>query len=130
MKPTFHEYYPLDEQKQRAQLTMGRYTDKWSLLVILLLREGPQRFNAIKRALKTISQQVLSTTLTGMERDGIVVRTVLPTTPPGVEYRLSELGHSLAQPFLILGQWLLDNMPEIEKAQQLYDARMKAAKEL
>ena len=130
MKPTFNEYYPLDEQNQRAQLTMGRYTDKWSLLVILLLREGPQRFNAIKRSLKTISQQVLSTTLTGMERDGMVVRTVLPTTPPGVEYRLSDLGHSLAQPFLILGQWILDNMPEIEKAQQLYDKRMKAAKDL
>ena len=128
MKPTFNEYYPLDEEKQRAQVTMGRYTDKWSLFVILLLREGPQRFNAIKRSLRTISQQVLSSTLAGMERDGIVIRTVLPTTPPGVEYRLSELGHSLAEPFLILGQWILDNMPEIEKAQQRYDERLKAAK--
>jgi len=128
MEPTFNEYYPLDEEKQRAQVTMGRYTDKWSLFVILLLREGPQRFNAIKRSLRTISQQVLSSTLAGMERDGIVIRTVLPTTPPGVEYRLSELGHSLAEPFLILGQWILDNMPEIEKAQQRYDERLKAAK--
>jgi len=128
MQPTFNEYYPLDEEKQRAQVTMGRYTDKWSLFVILLLREGPQRFNAIKRSLRTISQQVLSSTLAGMERDGIVIRTVLPTTPPGVEYRLSELGHSLAEPFLILGQWILDNMPEIEKAQQRYDERLKAAK--
>jgi DNA-binding HxlR family transcriptional regulator len=130
MEPTFHEYYPLDEEKQRAAVTMGRYTDKWSLFVILLLREGPQRFNAIKRSLRTISQQVLSTTLAGMERDGIVVRTVLPTTPPGVEYRLSDLGHSLAQPFLVLGQWILDNMPAIEEAQQRYDERIKAAKEL
>ena len=130
MKPTFHEYYPLDEEKQRAQVTMGRYTDKWSLFVILLLREGPQRFNAIKRSLRTISQQVLSTTLAGMERDGIVIRTILPTTPPGVEYRLSELGHSLAEPFLILGQWILDNMREIEKAQERYDARIEAAKGL
>ena len=128
MEPTFNEYYPLDEEKQRAQVTMGRYTDKWSLFVILLLREGPQRFNAIKRSLRSISQQVLSSTLAGMERDGIVIRTVLPTTPPGVEYRLSELGHSLAEPFLILGQWILDNMPEIEKAQQRYDERLKAAK--
>jgi len=128
MEPTFNEYYPLDEEKQRAQVTMGRYTDKWSLFVILLLREGPQRFNAIKRSLRTISQKVLSSTLAGMERDGIVIRTVLPTTPPGVEYRLSELGHSLAEPFLILGQWILDNMPEIEKAQQRYDERLKAAK--
>ena|SRR5437588_774225 len=128
MEPTFHEYYPFDEEKQRAQVTMGRYTDKWSLLAILLLREGPQRFNAMKRALKPISQQVLSSTLAGMERDGIVIRTVLPTTPPGVEYRLSELGHSLAEPFLILGQWVMDNMADIEKAQQRYDERVKAAK--
>ena len=128
MEPTFHDYYPFDAGKLKAAALLGRYTDKWSLLVILLLREGPQRFNAIKRILRPISQQVLSSTLAALERDGIVIRTVLPTSPPGVEYSLSDLGHSLAEPFRALGKWVMVNLPRIEDAQRGYDEQAGAAK--
>lgn len=123
MEPTFKEYYPLDGDHQKAAEIMGRYGDKWSLLVVMLLRDGPNRFNAIKRILGGISQQMLSSTLRNLERDGMVARTVFPTVPPAVEYRLTDLGHSLTKPFIALGAWIMDHVTQIEGARDQYDRR-------
>ena len=128
MEQTFKDYYPFDADKRKAAVFMGRYGDKWSLLVVMLLRDGPQRFNAIKRLLGGISQQMLSSTLRDLERDGMVLRTVFPTVPPAVEYRLTDLGHSLTEPFIELGGWIMGHLPQIEDARCRYDERAEEAK--
>ncbi|WP_213767886.1 helix-turn-helix domain-containing protein, partial [Caballeronia sp. dw_19] len=74
---------------------LSRVGDKWSVLVIVLLQPGPRRFNDIKRSIEGISQQMLTRTLRALERDGIVLRTILPSSPPQVQYALTNLGQSL-----------------------------------
>jgi DNA-binding HxlR family transcriptional regulator len=128
VEQTFRDYYPFDADTQKVAEFGGRYGDKWKPLVIMLLRDGPQRFNAIKRLLGSISQQMLSGTLRDLERDGMVIRTVYPTVPPAVEYRLSELGQSLTEPFIALGAWILAHLSQIEDARHRYDARAEEAK--
>jgi DNA-binding HxlR family transcriptional regulator len=104
---------------------LGRVGDKWTVLIVMLLREGPRRFNDIKRTVGGISQQMLTRTLKNLERDGMVLRTVYPTVPPQVEYKLTPLGHSLAEPVIGLGEWAQRNMDEIEQQRAVYDRRAK-----
>ncbi len=108
---------------QTARELLSRIGDKWSVLIVMTLRGGPMRFNEIKRVLGTISQRMLTLTLRSMERDGLVTRTVTPTTPPRVDYALTELGVSLSQPVEVLGQWAVEHQSEIRKAQARYDRR-------
>jgi DNA-binding HxlR family transcriptional regulator len=82
---------------------LDRVGDTWSLLVIINLQEKPVRFNALKRGIEGISQRMLTVTLRSLERDGLIRRTVRPTTPPEVEYALTELGQSIAVPIGALG---------------------------
>ena len=84
--------HPLHQDCQNVSRILTRIGEKWSMLVVMLLRDGPRRFNNIKRNTAGISQQMLTRTLRGLERDGIVTRTILPTSPPQVEYSLTELG--------------------------------------
>ena len=77
---------------------LARVGDKWTVLVVSALGEGPKRFNEIRRALGSISQRMLTLTLRGLERDGLVTRTVFPTIPPRVDYELTKLGRSLLKP--------------------------------
>src|SRR5881392_4430154 len=77
---------------------LARIGDKWTVLVVGVLGEGPKRFNELRRALGSISQRMLTLTLRGLERDGLVTRTVFPTIPRRVEYALTKLGHSLLEP--------------------------------
>uniref|UniRef100_UPI0003B77DC8 winged helix-turn-helix transcriptional regulator n=1 Tax=Pseudochrobactrum sp. AO18b TaxID=1201036 RepID=UPI0003B77DC8 len=77
---------------------LDRVGDTWSLLVILNLQQGTIRFNALRRLIEGISQRMLTVTLRSLERDGLVLRTVRPTSPPEVEYSLTALGLSLAKP--------------------------------
>lgn len=100
---------------------LARVGDKWSMLVVMTLREQPLRFNELKRAVDGISQQMLTRTLKGLERDGLVARTVHPTVPPQVEYRLTDLGHSLAEPVRRLGDWAFSNLPVIYANRERYD---------
>jgi DNA-binding HxlR family transcriptional regulator len=94
-----------------------------SLATADLLRDGSRRFNDIKRNTAGISQQMLTRTLRGLERDGIVTRTILPTSPPQVEYSLTELGHSMSEPVLAFGQWVSGHLAEFEAARVQYDRR-------
>jgi DNA-binding HxlR family transcriptional regulator len=102
---------------------LARVGDKWSVFVIMLLGDGPRRFNEIKRMVGGISQRMLTLTLRGLERDGLVTRTVFPTIPPRVDYELTELGRGLSTPVMALGKWAFDHQPEIEAARQKFDQR-------
>src|SRR5689334_352053 len=77
---------------------LSRVGDKWTILVVSELGQGPKRFNEIRRALGSISQRMLTLTLRGLERDGLVTRTVFPTIPPRADYELTRLGRSLLEP--------------------------------
>jgi DNA-binding HxlR family transcriptional regulator len=102
---------------------LARVGDKWSVFVIMMLIDGPQRFNELKRKINGISQRMLTLTLRGLERDGLVTRTVFPTIPPRVDYELTDLGRGLAQPVKALGQWAFEHLPEIEGARTSFDGR-------
>ena|ERR1043166_539288 len=102
---------------------LARVGDKWTVLVIMLLGDGPRRFNELKRMIDGISQRMLTLTLRGLERDGLVTRTVFPTIPPRVDYELTDLGRGLANPVKALGQWAFEHIPEIERARSKFDAR-------
>jgi DNA-binding HxlR family transcriptional regulator len=110
-----------------VRLILARVGDKWSVLIVMALCDGPRRFNEVKRAIGTISQRMLTLTLRGMERDGLVKRTVLPTKPPRVDYELTELGHSLREPIEQLGKWAIDNEVEITRAQTDFDLKNEKA---
>lgn len=102
---------------------LSQVGDKWTVLIIVTLNHGPRRFNEIKRKITGISQQMLTRTLKALERDGMVIRTTFPTTPPQVQYELSDLGRSLSQPVLALGTWVRNNIVEIEAARHRYEQK-------
>ncbi|MBY0567001.1 MAG: helix-turn-helix transcriptional regulator [Hyphomonadaceae bacterium] len=101
---------------------LSRIGDKWSVLIIQRLGEGPRRFNEIKRMTGGISQRMLTLTLRNLERDGLVSRTVTPTVPPRVDYALTELGRDLLVPVSALGAWAIQHTPCIEAARARFDA--------
>jgi DNA-binding HxlR family transcriptional regulator len=102
---------------------LSRVGDKWSVFVIMLLGGGPRRFNDIKRTIGGISQRMLTLTLRGLERDGLVTRTVFPTIPPRVDYELTDLGRGLSKPVEALGKWAFEHLVEIEGARTKFDTR-------
>lgn len=101
---------------------LQRIGDKWSVLIIQRLGEGPRRFNEIKRIIGGISQRMLTLTLRNLERDGLVSRTVTPTVPPRVDYALTDLGRDLLIPVSALGQWAIEHTPCIQAARARFDA--------
>jgi DNA-binding HxlR family transcriptional regulator len=107
----------------RVSQVLSRIGDKWSVLIIMLLREKSLRFTEIKRGVGGISQRMLTLTLRNLERDGLVTRTVTPSIPPRVNYELTELGHSLAEPVQALGAWAFRHLAQIDAAQARYDAQ-------
>jgi DNA-binding HxlR family transcriptional regulator len=107
---------------RRVSAILARIGDKWTVLVVRQIGDGPRRFSEIRRALGSISQKMLTTTLRGLERDGFVSRTVFPTVPPRVEYELTALGRDLLVPVKALGEWAVKNADRIERAQRTYDA--------
>jgi DNA-binding HxlR family transcriptional regulator len=111
---------------RRVIPVLARIGDKWTVLVIVVLRGGPRRFNMLKRSIDGISQQMLTRTLKALERDGMIIRTTFPTTPPQVQYELSELGNSLSLPVLALGKWAYDHLSAIDNARRLYDKKTEA----
>lgn len=100
---------------------LSRVGDKWSVLIIMTLGRGPRRFNEIKRAINGISQRMLTLTLRGLERDGIVTRTVAAAAPPRVDYALTGLGRDLLGPVTALGDWARRHAPCIHAARAQFD---------
>ena len=106
---------------------LNRVGDKWSVLIVGLLADGPKRFSELRRTIEGISQRMLTLTLRGLERDGLVTRTVYPTIPPRVEYQLTELGRTLQKPIQSLAKWAQENRERIQQSRNRYDARSPAA---
>ena len=107
---------------RRVSEVLSRVGDKWTMQVVVTLREEPRRFNEIKRQVGGISQQMLTRTLKTLERDGMVKRTVRATTPPQVEYALTALGRSLSVPVRQLAQWARAHLATIHDNRLRYDA--------
>lgn len=100
---------------------LDRIGDKWSTLILGNLAEGPLRFSAVGRAIPDISKRMLTQTLRDLERDGLVARTVFPTKPPSVEYRLTPLGETILQPLAVLVQWADRSHAAIRTARSAFD---------
>jgi DNA-binding HxlR family transcriptional regulator len=94
--------------------------DKWSVMIIVGLGDGPMRFSEIKRSIGGISQRSLTLTLRGLEREGLLTRTVFPTTPPQVEYELTALGRSLGKVVQPLGAWAREHRDETQAARSRF----------
>ncbi|MEA3108974.1 MAG: hypothetical protein QOI88_3579 [Gammaproteobacteria bacterium] len=95
--------------------------DKWTVLIVVLLGDGPKRFNEIKRMVGGISQRMLTFTLRGLERDGLVTRTVFPTTPQRVDYELTKLGSTLWKAVEPLSSWARAHVNEILTSREQFD---------
>jgi DNA-binding HxlR family transcriptional regulator len=109
----------------RAREVLQRVGDKWSVLVIDLLGQGTMRFSELHRAIDGITARMLTVTLRGLERDGIVTRTIHPVIPPRVEYALTPMGSTLLDTIGQLVAWADSHLPEIEAARAAYDTRYR-----
>jgi len=116
-----HEQGTAPLRDQRVRQILDRVGDKWSLLVIGLLGEGDRRFNEIRRRVDGISQRMLAVTLRGLERDGLVTRTVYPTVPPKVEYSLTVMGRTLLSTVCELVEWADQYASDVDTARARYD---------
>ncbi|WP_439598139.1 winged helix-turn-helix transcriptional regulator [Falsiroseomonas sp.] len=105
-----------------TRVVLDRIADKWAVLLLGLLAEGPLRFNALRRRVQGLSQKVLSQTLKGLERDGLVRRTAFATVPVTVEYAITPLGATLAERLDLLRDWAERHIAEVQAAQARYDA--------
>lgn len=104
---------------------LDRIGDKWSYLLVLSLAERAHRFGELRRKVDDISQRMLTETLRGLQRDGLIERRVFATTPPSVEYRLTELGQSLLEPMQGLVAWAEGKQPAIERAREEFDSEKR-----
>ena len=110
------------EDRCPTRLVLDRIADKWAVLILDRLRDGPVRFNQLRRTIKGISQKVLSQTLKKLERDGLISRAVFATVPVTVEYALTPLGRTLTDTIAALAHWAEHNIEAVLAAQQAYDA--------
>jgi DNA-binding HxlR family transcriptional regulator len=101
---------------------LARVGDKWTVLVVATLGDGPKRFNELRKALGSISQRMLTLTLRALERDGLLTRTVTPSIPPRVDYELTRLGRSLLEPVSELSTWARKNRAAIVTARERFDS--------
>ena len=102
---------------------LARVGDKWTVLIVVLLGDGPKRFNEMRRMVGGISQRMLTFTLRGLERDGLVTRTVFPTSPQRVDYQLTKLGGTLQKAVEPLGLWARAHVSEILKSREEFDKK-------
>lgn len=102
---------------------LARIGDKWTVMVVGQLRDGPLRYNELQRQVGDISQRMLTLTLKALEQDGLVRRTMYPTIPPRVEYELTDLGRGLLGPLQTLYQWAMVHGEAIASARSAYESR-------
>lgn len=117
---------PAEPAGCRVREVLDLVADKWSLYVVAYLGDGPRRFTELKRGIDGISQRMLTVTLRGLERDGIVKRTVHNVMPPHVAYELTSMGETLLQATAPLIEWSVRHVPEIDAARAGYDARAES----
>lgn len=109
-----------------TRVVLDRVGDKWTVLLVLLLSEGPLRFSQLRAALGRVAPKVLTESLRRMERDGLVAREIFAEVPPRVEYSLTDLGRSLIEPISIISDWAEVHVSRITAAQDAYDARARS----
>ncbi|HEX3350417.1 MAG TPA: helix-turn-helix domain-containing protein [Acetobacteraceae bacterium] len=117
---------PKSDNCRALSSILGMVGDKWTVLIVVLLGRGPKRFNEMKRMVGGISQRMLAFTLRGLERDGLVKRTVFPTTPPRVDYELTTRGSSLWEAVEPLSLWARAHVSEILKSREQFDEKISA----
>lgn len=110
-----------------SRVLFDQIADKWSMMVLTVLGKGPTRFNAIKRQLDGVTQKALTQCLRKLERNGLILRRVVPVSPVAVEYEITPLGRTLVEPFGALYAWTMEKLPEVEKAREDFDRRMVGA---
>ena len=111
----------MPEDCRAVSEVLARVGDKWTVLVVGVLAHGPMRYRQIFKRVDGISQRMLTLTLKGLERDGVVTRTVYPTNPPRVDYELTERGKTLIVPLHLLWAWAQANRTAIEGARRDFD---------
>ncbi|MBI0330172.1 winged helix-turn-helix transcriptional regulator [Burkholderia plantarii] len=126
MKPCHPPEEVLSAYDCPSRLLLEQIADKWSVLIIASLHDGPLRFNAIKRRLEGITQKALTQSLRRLERNGILERRVITASPISVEYEITRLGRTLDKPFQALFAWTIEHLPEVERARESYDRRIEA----
>ena len=119
---------PNTEDCRAVSSILALVGDKWTVLIVVLLGDGPKRFNEIKRMVGGISQRMLTFTLRGLERDGLVTRTVFPTTPQRVDYELTKLGSTLWEAVEPLGSWAREHVSKILISRERFDEEVAKAK--
>lgn len=97
--------------------------DKWSMMVLTVLAGGPMRFNSVKRRLEGVTQKALTECLRRLERNGLVSRRVIPTSPVAVEYSITDLGRTLLPPLRALYSWAIERIDEVDEARATFDVR-------
>ena len=107
----------------RTRVVLEIVGDKWALLIVRMLRDGPRRFTELKREIEGISQRMLTVTLRDLERDGILTRTVHNVMPPHVSYELTPMGRTLREATAPLLEWSVEHLERIEQSRADYDAR-------
>jgi DNA-binding HxlR family transcriptional regulator len=112
-----------DPDYRAALETLARVGDKWTVLVVATLWQGPLRYNELQRAVDGISQRMLTLTLKGLEQDGLVERTAFPTIPPRVDYALSDSGRKLVVPLHALYEWAVEHRPAMLAARSRFAER-------
>ena len=108
-----------------SRVLFAEIADKWSMMILTVLADEPRRFNDIKRRLEGVSQKSLTQTLRRLERNGIVTRRVVESSPIAVEYAISALGSSLLDPFRALYCWTVQNMAEVDDARGKFDQKTR-----
>lgn len=114
---------PISLAECHARDVLDRVGDKWSASVIYMLGGGTRRFTELLRGIDGISQRMLTVTLRGLERDGLVSRTVHAVVPPRVDYDLTPMGRTLLSTISELVEWADQHTRDIDAARQAYDAR-------
>ena len=105
------------------RLLLDQLTEKWTMLVLIALDDGPLRFNAVKRQLLGVTQKALTQCLRRLERNGFVTRRVVPASPIAVEYAITPLGRSVQRPLAAMYRWTTEHMDEVEQARRAFDRR-------
>ena len=117
---TTPEWDPFNSQCPSRQV-LDRIGDRWSVLILVALSHGPMRYTELSRRIDGVSQKMLTQTLRGLERDGMVARTVHPVIPPRVDYELTDLGRTLRRPISALEAWAIAHMDDVVAARVVYD---------
>ncbi|TQS27110.1 helix-turn-helix domain-containing protein [Microbispora sp. KK1-11] len=116
-----------DDTTCRVREVLDRVGEKWAVTVIAELGRKPRRYNELRRAIPGVSQRMLTATLRGLERDGLVRRTVHPVVPPRVDYELTPLGGTLLDTVSALLDWAVKHIDDVDGARAEYDGRQEVA---